>query len=202
MKKVYFTQRAMAYLIDSIIIFFAVSLLLWLIGLFVPRNAKVEEAVESFTTAYEELLTNPNEENMLSFYEEQNKNIYIAEKDTVIELVLTLIIDIAYFGAFQFMNKGQTLGKKLMKLKVVSDDDKNYSYGISILRTCLTYNLFSSAILSLILVICSAETFLIPYGIISLVSYTFRLITILMAAFRKDGRSLPDIICHTRVTNA
>ena len=78
------------------------------------------------------------------------------QKSSVIVLTASLVVTIAYFVVFQYLNKGQTLGKKLLKIKV-KEKGENPSLKSIIIRTVMINNIFSTVFLSrfIILRICS-----------------------------------------------
>lgn len=203
MKRVYFTQRLFAYLIDFFIVYLILLVFSSIFTAIMPTNEKEEKAYEDFLSSYQEILTNPNEEKMDNFLAEQSESMYIIEKGTVPILLFGIIINLGYYGAFQYMNNGQTLGKKVLKIKVVSNDDKKkYTYAKSVLRAAFNFGVFSNIILCIVLLLFSAKTFLIPYYAVSVIAFLFRFATLIMIAFRKDGRGLPDLICGTIVDKA
>ena len=202
MKKVFFTQRLFAYLIDYLVVSLVLIACITLIGLFIPANPKENEAYDNFAKSYEELLTNPNDKDINSFYKEQLDNMYIIEKSNVISLAFGIIINIAYFGAFQFLNNGQTLGKKVTKIRVVSNNSKyKYTYLTSVLRAAFTYSVFTNLIICAIFIIMKPTNYFIPYFIISFGAFIFNFANAILIAVKKDGRGLPDMICQTKVEN-
>ena len=50
--------------------------------------------------------------------------IYILGTKSISNSVITIACTLLYFGVIQYFLKGQTIGKKLLKLKVVSSNDK------------------------------------------------------------------------------
>jgi uncharacterized RDD family membrane protein YckC len=203
MKKAFFTQRLLAYIIDFLIVYFVLIAFTSILTAMLPAKEKENKAYDDFMAAYEELLNNPSEEVVDNFYKEQTENIYTIEKSTVPTLIFGIIINVGYFGAFQYTNNGQTLGKKVTKIRVTAyDDKKKYGYLRSVIRACLTYGVFSNLMLCILFLICSPNNFLIPYGIVSILATIFKFATMIMIAFKKDGRGLPDLICSTKVEKA
>ena len=100
------------------------------------------------------------------------------------------------------MNKGQTLGKKLCGIKVVSNGKKKYTYALSILRSVLNYGLISKTLLIILFLFLNENNFLIPVGLVEMIAILFNLTLIIMAAFVKNGRTLSDIICGTKVVSS
>ena len=47
--------------------------------------------------------------------------VYLLNKNNKVNTIVTLIITIVYFGLLQYLAKGQTVGKRLLKIRVVSE---------------------------------------------------------------------------------
>ena len=203
MKKVYFTQRLMAYLIDFLIVYLIIALFTGIAAAIVPTSEKVSNSEKEFLEKYEELLQKPQEIGATTFLDQQKENLFIIGQYSIPSLIIGVIVNIGYFGAFQFMNKGQTFGKRVAKIRIEEKDkDKKFNYLKSVIRAGLTYGVFTDTIYCLIYLLLSPSNYLIPYGIVGIVAFLFRLTNIVMIAFRKDGRGLPDFIVGTRVVNA
>ena len=176
------------------------------------EEEKKEEIVESSddeeTTS--EVVEEPREETktestmvlLQEYMDSQQKNLYIIDKQSSLSSIFDIVLCIGYFGAFQFMNKGQTLGKKLCGIKVVSNGKKKYTYALSILRSVLNYGLISKTLLIILFLFLNENNFLIPVGLVEMVAILFNLTLIIMAAFVKNGRTLSDIICGTKVVSS
>ena len=177
------------------------------------EEEKKEEIVESSedeeTTS--EVVEEPKEEEtktestmvlLQEYMDSQQKNLYIIDKQSSLSSIFDIVLCIGYFGAFQFMNKGQTLGKKLCGIKVVSNGKKKYTYALSILRSVLNYGLISKTLLIILFLFLNENNFLIPVGLVEMVAILFNLTLIIMAAFVKNGRTLSDIICGTKVVSS
>ena len=136
------------------------------------------------------------------YMDSQKKNIYIIDKQSSLSSIFDIVLCIGYFGAFQFMNKGQTLGKKLCGIKVVSNNKKKYTYALSILRSVLNYGLISKTLLIILFLFLNENNFIIPVGLVEMIAFLFSLTLIIMAAFVKNGRTLSDIICGTKVVSS
>ena len=176
------------------------------------KEEKKEEIVESSeeeeTTS--EVVEEPKEETktestmvlLQEYMDSQQKNLYIIDKQSSLSSIFDIVLCIGYFGAFQFINKGQTLGKKLCGIKVVSNGKKKYTYALSILRSVLNYGLISKTLLIILFLFLNENNFLIPVGLVEMVAILFNLTLIIMAAFVKNGRTLSDIICGTKVVSS
>ena len=112
-------QRIGAYLLDLIILSLFVSLLTF----WIPTSKKYDDAVKEESTLVEKLLDKDNDFNYDEFYEESTKARYTIDKESIITNIIQLVVIIGYFGTFAYYNHGQTFGKKLLKIKIVSSDD-------------------------------------------------------------------------------
>ena len=203
MKKIYFTQRLLAYVIDFFIVYLVIAACTGITGALVPAGEKVEKSEKELLEKYEELLKNPESEGAEKFLEDQKENIYNIGKYGVPTLIFGIIVNVGYFGAFQYMNKGQTLGKKIVKIKVEENNpEKKFNYIRSVIRACLTYNVITDLASVLVYLLLKPSNFLIPYVAISMIAFFFKIVTVCLIAFRKDGRGLPDFIAGTHVVNA
>ena len=203
MKKVFFTQRLMAYLVDFLVVYLILALCTGILSALVPTSEKVSNSEKELLEKYEELLKDPDNSNAEKFLDEQKENLYIIGQYSVPQMIIGIIVNIGYFGAFQFMNKGQTLGKKFVKIKVKENNpDKKFTYLKAIIRAGLTYAVISDACYCVIYLVLKPSNFIIPYGLVGIVAFAFKLATIAMIAFRKDGRGLPDFIAGTQVVSA
>ena len=114
--KVGFFTRLGAYVIDMFIIMVIVSL----IGMCLPeRNTNLVEEMSGL------LEKEMNGEIEFDEFEKEYSNLfYEVQKETVLELGINLAITIVYFVVFQYMNKGQTIGEKLLHIRVVDKETK------------------------------------------------------------------------------
>ena len=84
---------------------------------------------------------------------------------------MSKIIAANTFVFFQKYNGGQTLGKKLCGIKVVSNGKKKYTYALSILRSVLNYGLISKTLLIILFLFLNENNFLIPVGLVEMVEH-------------------------------
>ena len=93
-----------------------------------------------------------------------------------------------------------TLGKKLLRIKIESEDDDLTMNQMVIRGLIINGILFNIIELSLLLFLPKA-LYLNAYSSIELVKYSLYIVIAFMVMFRKDRRGLHDIICHTKVVN-
>ena len=117
--------------------------------------------------------------------------------------VISLITLISYFGIFQKYNNGQTIGKKLMKIRVVGIDDGNVPIYMMILRILPMYIFGFNGMFCIIACIIFphilASNVEIVISSISIINILLGFIDIEFALARKDKRSLHDLLSKTKV---
>lgn len=188
-----FIQRLLAFLIDGFIITVVVSLIA---SPFI--NA---DAIQKINTDLLELV-NKLQNSDISY-------ITYAKEVSVLELQLaklngvttiaTLFVSILYFVVFQIYNKGQTIGKNLLKIKVISNDGE-LTMNQMIVRSLLINTVLLNIILLLtISFVNDPMQYMYIFGSFQSIQYLFVIVTSLMVMFRKDHVSLHDIITNTRV---
>ena len=98
------------------------------------------------------------------------------------------------------MNKGQTLGKKLLKIKVVDKKtEKPISIPKGLLRTFLIYSLLSGVANIICLFILNKQSYYMIYFTLLIIEALFMLISAIMVLYKKDSRGLHDIMSNTIV---
>ena len=191
--KAYFLQRLVSYLIDFFIIIFIVTG----ITFFIPTS-------DAYKEAYEEA----NEISNLYFNGEIGNSEYLSRygdvsytmaKETIVVTIIHLVVTVAYFGTYAYYMNGQTIGKKIMKIKVVNKDNSNVGHSILIFRTAVIYGVIESIISLIILQFINSDMYLYAITPLEFLQYIFILISLFMIMFRKDGRGLHDIIFKTKV---
>ena len=190
--QVTFFQRLGAYIIDIIIIGIISSIVC--IGL-PTKESTVEEEISKLSEKY-----TSKEITTTEFYSSYSKLLYQEQKDNMLETGISLVLTIGYFIVFQYLNKGQTIGKKLLKIRVVNNDDQKPAKMLAgIIRSIITLGIASSVLSLILLNIFNKKTYVPCYMVISAIETIFIIITVIFIVFRKDGRGLHDIMAKTTV---
>lgn len=134
------------------------------------------------------------------YYED---NVYTIYRDKELAswyyYTVYIVSYLAYFVLFNIITNGATLGKKIMKLRIVSSDDTNAKWYQYLFRTVILFNLWLLLIEILIPYILSDTYFIRATYILSGVYSLLQAIIILTIVFRKDNRGLHDILSKTKV---
>jgi uncharacterized RDD family membrane protein YckC len=125
---------------------------------------------------------------------------YKVSKNDVVTTIIGIVMYVLYFGVVQFLAKGQTLGKKLFKVKVFSNTDKDVSLLSYIARSLL----MTMSVLTIVNVICLVSLNKASYlgfaKVLETVTFVYEMAFLVTFMLREDTRSVHDILLNTRVS--
>ena len=129
----------------------------------------------------------------------KNDYAYQINKYNIAQSIIGVILYILYFGVLQYVLKGQTLGKKLLKIKVVNDKGERPSIWNMVIRGLLIYGIVTTLYSTISINFLDMEKFNYSVSVISAIESMIIIVSILMMLYKKDGRGLHDIIAKTNV---
>ena len=186
-------KRIIAYLVDMLVI----SVIASLITMAFPKNdayqVKLKEASE-ITKQYQNKEIEEEE-----FRKRYNDVSYEMSKSTIDQSIIVVIVTISYFTLLYKFNNGQTLGKRLMKLRVVSANDKEIGINHYLLRCLLINSALSNIITIILLMFLSKDKYVLINDKLSLLFSIFYVACVGLIMYRDDGRGIHDFITNTKV---
>ena len=191
-------KRLIAFLLDMILVYIFANLLFMVCfnDSYVKNLKSSEEYLSTINSILEANKKEKDKQVILDKTKEINYNFL---KSGTTLTIITLTIEIMYFVFAQYFNKGQTLGKKLMKIRIKQQDEEKLNAGLFVLRESVLFVLP----IQIIDVICLISTKMNTYFIINNATTNIQnLITIAIIAFilfRSDGRGLHEMLSHTEV---
>lgn len=194
----YFIKRLGALILDMIIVSTVVSMFTF----FVNNNSNYEKLTKEYNDVMEQAMdkkTSPKEYKKL--LSKASDISYDLSKQTVVVSFVSLTMYILYFIVFQFYNKGQTIGKKLMKIKIESNDGKDLTMNQLAVRSLIINSIFANLILLAVIILGSKDVYFVSSTTVSMIQYIIIFTTAIMILFRKDKRGLHDVITNTKVIN-
>lgn len=189
-------QRIGAYIIDILLIaFLSVLLTMW-----IPKSEKYKAAIEE-------------ESNLLSDYSDKKINEskyidrmyearYTIEKENIVETIVSLVITFGYFSTFAYYNKGQTLGKKLLKIRIVTTDEKEVSHLRLMARAMIIGGCLADLINLVLILIIKSNQYSYTIGIVEIIQSIILFSSLILMVSRKDKRGIHDLLCNTKVIEA
>lgn len=192
-------KRLMAYIIDILIVSICMTPIInWKIV-----NPYIDEYTTNYTE-YTELLEKANAGEIDADTPEYKDKIvdlnYQINKYKVVSSSISAGSLVLYFALLQWILKGQTIGKKIMKVRVVSNqNDKKLHIGNYILRSLILNNVVFSIILIIGVYIFNKNGYYNLSMIISYLQLLVMSVILLMIVLRKDFRGLHDVVAGTKV---
>lgn len=192
MKKANFYKRLVAYTIDMFIVGLVISIISY--NFDTTRLEKLSDKSIKLMNSF----TNGDISSDKYFFEYADI-LYKVNKANINGNLLGLVIYVGYFVLFQFFNGGATIGKKLLKIKVVSQGGGEVSLWQMIVRTSIINGIVPLA-LSLILVFTTKGlVFLTLSSVVGLFENIFVIICVFMLLYKSDCLALHDIMSKSVV---
>ena len=188
--KANFIQRALAYLLDIFIISFIFSIIT--IG-FKP-NTEIEK---KYNEVYDNYIK--GEITAEQYLDEYTDVLYDMQKANALPNAINSVLIIAYFIVFQYLNKGQTIGKKLLKIKIVNEDKKEISLKQMLIRGIMIYSILSSLINIILFFNVSRKVYMTSYLSIGAIETLILFLSAIFILYRNDKKALHDIVSKSIV---
>lgn len=191
--KPYFFPRLVAYIIDVTLVSIVCSGILFLF----PKN----ENYSKYLKEYQEVQTNfiDNKIEADEYIHKVADITYDIDYSNVLSMIVEVVLLILYFIVFQFYNKGQTFGKKLMKLRVVSTNGNELTLNQVTYRALIIDSILINLFMIAALLFLGRNYYYYASLSLQILSGIIIFVTLMMIFFRKDGRGLHDVVTGTKV---
>lgn len=191
--KPYFFPRLVAYIIDVTLVSIVCSGILFLF----PKN----ENYSKYLKEYQEVQTNfiDNKIGADEYIHKVADITYDIDYSNVLSMIVEVVLLILYFIVFQFYNKGQTFGKKLMKLRVVNNNGNELTLNQVTCRALIIDSILINLFMIAALLFSGRNYYYYASLSLQILSGIIIFVTLMMIFFRKDGRGLHDVVTGTKV---
>lgn len=189
-----FLKRVVAYFIDYLVILILTAGLVYL-SFINPRYEEYKDVSNKYNNI------------VMDYYdkkiniEELNKKTqaisYDLNKNGYVYLVGDIIIALLYFGGFAYWTKGQTLGKKIMKVKIVKAKDKDLKLHNYLIRAFILNGIILNIII--LVALCFKDQYLTICNYGSNFTRMLELIILVCILMNSEGRGLHDFVAKTKV---
>lgn len=190
-----FNRRFFAYIIDIFIVLVIANL----ITMFIPISEKTQDYYKELQTTQKKMYD--KEIDVKEYTDIVLEDNYNISKGTVLISLTSIIIYILYFVVYQVYNNGQTVGKKLMKIKIKSTTDESLSINTMLFRALIIYGIAANIINLILILLLKKELYLSISNTISIIQSLIVIISVFMILFSKQKRGIHDIITKTEVVN-
>lgn len=188
-------KRLGAYFIDFLVIFLLNSAIAY-IGFINPKYEEYKVVSEEYTQVLDDYYEKKIDIN--DFNAKAKDMAYDLNRTGYVYIISDVVITFLYFGLFQSITKGQTLGKKLMNIKVVSAKEKDLKWYNYFIRAFILNGVILN-LLTFVAVWCSKEMYYKICNVATNVDYLLMIVIFLMIMLSKDGRGLHDVLAGTKV---
>ena len=191
-EKALFIQRLFAYLIDIVIISFIAGLIA------IPfvdaeqynkYSKDLKEMTQKFTT---------NEISTEDYLIQSESLTYTISRLNGPTTFITVVLGVLYFVVFQVYNSGKTIGKKLLSIKVISEDG-DLTINQMIFRSFIANSILLNIINVILLITMNKSGYIYTYGGFELIQYVITIVSLFMVMFSKEGKAVHDRLVHTKV---
>ena len=193
-------KRICAYIIDIAI----VSFILFMFSKIDMLNPNIDK-INSVQSEYEKYIETmaKEEADVTKLLNDDRVQNYIYElaKLQVPTSILNVVITFGYFVVFQFFNKGQTIGKKFMKIRVKSTKGDKLSFMQVFGRSLLINEILISTLIIIFVSCLSQSAYFNARKIVEIIDMVIVYGSLGFMMFRSDGCGIHDLLVHTCVVN-
>lgn len=192
LEKATFFKRFMAQLIDMFIIGLIIGIIT--MGFSISRIERLDSELIDLMNSY-----TSGDITSDKYIDDYIDIMYDINKASFNNNLVYLVICVGYFLIFQFLNKGATIGKKIMHIRVVSNDGGDAGFVQMFIRTSIINEIIPISMLLILVMVSSGGLFFIFYSMISVIENIFVIICIFMILYRSDKLALHDMMSKSMV---
>lgn len=190
-------KRIIAYIIDMAI----VTIIVTLVSNIKIINPYLDQYNENYNTYIKITEDYKNGDIESDLYKEELSWVnYELSRTNIVNGTITIVSLVVYFGIIQKLMNGQTYGKKVMKIQLVSNDGKKalhiWNY---LLRTVILNNIIFRILILVGVYFLDSKAYFNYTTIIGYIEGFIEAIIVMMIILKNDHRGLHDIIAGTKV---
>lgn len=191
-EKPFFVSRCLAFVIDMFIVLLLSSMIA---TPFVDANKMLtlREQSVNIVEKYQK-----NEMTDKEYLVEISNLEYMMARSTELVTIIMILISVLNFVVLPLYNKGQSIGKKLFKLKIVSDTGELNANQL-LFRTFIANFLLLNIISILFIMFADRDVYMYVVELFTFAQYIITFGSIIMIAFGKEGLAIHDKLVHTKV---
>lgn len=192
-EKALFVQRFLAFLLDIVLVSFVASFISYP---FLDMDS-IQKLNESSVEVMENY-TNGKIDEKEYFNESSTISYELARKQGVNTLVI-IFLNILYFVVYQIKNNGKTLGKQILKIRVVDSSNRDLSMNQMIFRALIINSILLDMISFGVLIFANQSSYFYGVSFLAFIQFCILSVSTFMIMFGKDRRGLHDLVAHTDV---
>ena len=192
-EKALFVQRFLAFILEIVLVSFVASFISYP---FLDMDS-IQKLNESSVEVMENY-TNGKIDEKEYFNESSTISYELARKQGVNTLVI-IFLNILYFVVYQIKNNGQTLGKQILKIRVVDSSNRDLSMNQMIFRALIINSILLDMISFGVLIFANQSSYFYGVSFLAFIQFCILSVSTFMIMFGKDRRGLHDLVAHTDV---
>ena len=187
------TKRMIAYIIDLI---FITAILIVLFNFF-PNDLKANKIQTQIDQIGEEYAIGKMDK--MSYFMTLSSLEKELDKNQALEIVINSILIVIYYIMIPYMWNGKTLGKHIMKIKIVSKKDTRINLMSLFIRTFIVNGLFSTIRIIMGIYMIPKSFYLSFVSILAILQLLALIVSYFMIKYRQDSLGLEDILSQSKV---
>ncbi len=193
-------KRIIAYIIDSIFVSLITSMIA-LISFLNPTINEYNKTYKEYQQFNQDIIATESKIDTDKLINESTEYYYKLQKYSLSTNIIEIFCLVGYFVIFVSSNNGQSLGKKIMKIRIAPNKGnvKWYNY---LVRMIILNGTWITILSCIMLFMLPHKAFYITSMVMTYIGYVIILTDLLFMLFRKDERSLHDIASNTKVIEA
>lgn len=191
-RKALFFQRLVAFIIDMVLISFIAAL--------ISAPFTNSEKLEKLEKKEIQILKDYTNEKIDSetYIINYTDVYYDISRASGITSIVVIFLEVLYFVVYQLYKNGQTIGKKIMKIRVISKDGE-LSMNQMIFRSFISNFILMNIISFILMLFTKKSVYFYANTIIGSIQYIIVIISIFMVMSKKNGCAVHDKLVHTEV---
>lgn len=191
--KAMFSQRLLAFIIDI----FILSIITALIISFISVNNTASKLYDEQNKILEDYID--GNYNMEDYVNKMIDIEYDISKYTVVSSLVAIVISLLYYVVYPCYNDGQTIGKKILKIKVKKVNDKELSMNDLLIRSMINNSILLNIICIILVLLLNKSLYLTTSSLFNGIQYLIMFISVILIAFSKSSQGIHDRIVKTEV---
>lgn len=173
------------------------------------ESKKINVEFDSYSSMFKDIelnkeITNKEKDKLrkeveVRYVEVSNEYGYKINRLNTYQTFISIVVYVLYFTVLQFILKGQTIGKKIFRLRVINNDGSKVELWKHFIRTLLVVEVLLVLIDLALVLNLKINTYLVANYYIGNFKYLYEMAFLVCMIIRDDQKSLHDLLVGTRV---
>lgn len=185
-------ERFLSYVIDLLLI----GIILFVFNFFF-ENPKISEYNLTLSQTFEKFINHNIDADL--YLETYAKTIHNIDKLNISLNVVNLILIVIFFIVIPYFNKNQTIGQKIMKVKITKENNKKVTIIDLFLRAIVLTGIINLLVMLSTIFLQSSNLYLIISIFFGFIQFLLVIISGFMVLYKEDQLGFQDLISKTKI---